>query len=205
MKGCILTLTQEEDFVTHTFNRSLLESIEQDVIIELLEDTIALLSDSDDMEPIIKKSLECRLRFRQSFLVAVEGADSRTSGEPIKCWSDLATFIPDLKCSTQFGQPVPSSFSVKVQRKLASTVPPRPIVQVSQEAAFEHLERLCVNASIAIEVLKYHDSHSLMVWHPRLRASQLIDYRHSYSSSRLASHNLRSMCAHYCNITSLRT
>lgn len=77
-------------------------------------------------------------------------------------------FIPDLKSSLPFGKSFPSSFSVKIQRKLASTVPPRPIVEVSQEAAFEHLERLCLDASVAVEVLKYYDSHSLMVSGPCL-------------------------------------
>ncbi len=157
---------QEEDFVTHTFNRSLLEGIEHGVIVELLESTIAFLAESEDVEPMLKKSLECRLRFRLQFLKTVEGADSRTSGDTRKLWIDLSDFIPDIKSSSPFGKPVPSSFSVKIQRKLASTVPPRPIVDVSHEAAFDHLERLCSDASIAVEVLKYHDSHSLMVCSP---------------------------------------
>ena len=41
-------------------------------------------------------------------------------------------------------------------------------MEVSQEAAFEHLERLCLDASVAVEVLKYYDSHSLMVSGPCL-------------------------------------
>ncbi|CAL3966943.1 unnamed protein product [Diplocarpon coronariae] len=154
---------EEEDFVTHTFNRSLLEGIEHEAIVGLLETTIKLL-DSEDMDPLMKKSLQFRLQFRLQFLATVEGADSRTSGDPKKLWLELAAFIPDLKSSTPYGKPMPSSFSVKVQRKLASTVPPRPIVQVSQEAAFDHLERLCLDASIAVEVLKYYDSHSLVTF-----------------------------------------
>lgn len=154
---------QEEDFVTHTFNRSLLESIEHDAIVDLLGTTITLLAGAEDIEPIVKKSLEHRLQFRLQFLTAVEAADSRTSQDPKKHWSDLSTFIPNLKQSSALGKSVPSSFSVKIQRKLASTVPPRPIVEVSKEDAFAHLERLCVDASIAVEVLNYYDSQSLIV------------------------------------------
>ncbi|KAH7370528.1 amino-acid N-acetyltransferase-like protein subunit Mak10 [Rhexocercosporidium sp. MPI-PUGE-AT-0058] len=155
---------EEEDFVAHTFNRSLLEGIEQEEIIGFLEETIALLADIDDMDPAVKKSLEYRLKFRLQFLQTVEGADSKSPGDTKRLWSDLSDFVPDLKRTLPLGKPFPSSFSVKIQRKLASTVPPRPIVQVSQEAAFEHLERLCLDASVAVEVLEYHGSHSLMTF-----------------------------------------
>jgi len=155
---------EEEDFVTHTFHRSLLEGIEHEAIVEFLDETITLLADTEDIEPLIKKSLECRLKFRLHFLRTVEAADSRTSESPKQLWLELLAFIPDLKSSLPFGKSFPSSFSVKIQRKLASTVPPRPIVEVSQEAAFEHLERLCLDASVAVEVLKYYDSHSLMTF-----------------------------------------
>ncbi|KAG4435336.1 hypothetical protein IFR05_009190 [Cadophora sp. M221] len=155
---------EEEDFVTHTFHRSLVEGIEHEKIVEFLDETIALLAGANDVEPMIKNALECRLKFRLQFLRTVEGADSTISGDTKRLWSDLASFIPDLKLSLPFGKPFPSSFSVKIQRKLASTVPPRPIVQVSQKAAFEHLERLCLDASVAVEVLKYSDSQSLMTF-----------------------------------------
>jgi hypothetical protein len=154
---------QEEDFVTHTFNRSLLEKIDHESILKLLGDTQNLLYSSQEMEPGVKKALSCRLIFRAQFLRIVEMADSRTSSNIKELWIGLLATLPDLKASTQLGKAVPSSFSVKIQRKLASTVPPRPIVLVSQEAAFDHLERLCRDASVVVEVLKYYDSHSLMV------------------------------------------
>jgi len=154
---------QEEDFVTHTFNRSLLESIDHELILKLLEETQELLTTSLEMASDVKKALGCRLRFRARFLKIVEIAESRTSTNIKDLWIDLLNALPGLKSSTGLGKAVPSSFSVKIQRKLASTVPPRPIVQVSQEAAFDHLERLCRDASVVVEVLKYYDSHSLMV------------------------------------------
>ncbi|KAI9052716.1 hypothetical protein LZ554_002992 [Drepanopeziza brunnea f. sp. 'monogermtubi'] len=155
---------EEEDFVTQTFNRSLLESIEHDAIVNLLGTTITLLLDADDIEPIMKRSIECRLQLRLQFLTAVEAADSRASKDSKKYWSELSASISDVKSSSAFGKPVPSSFSVKIQRKLASTVPPRPIVEVSQEDALSHLERLCSDASVAVEVLEYYDSHSLITF-----------------------------------------
>ena len=149
--------------MTHTFNRSLLESLDHTLILELLEQTTELLSKASAIPPEIKKALECRLRFRAAFLKTVETADSRTSTDIKTLWADLLAVVPNIKLSAWLGKPVPASFSVKLQRKLASTVPPRPIVQVSQEDAFDHLERLCRDGSAVVEVLKYYDSHSLMV------------------------------------------
>jgi hypothetical protein len=149
--------------VTHTFNRSLLENIDHESILKLLEETQELLSVSLEMGFDVKHALGCRLHFRARFLKIVEMAESRTSTNIKDLWNDLLATLPDIKSSTRLGKAVPSSFSVKIQRKLASTVPPRPIVQVSQEAAFDHLERLCRDASVVVEVLKYYDSHSLMV------------------------------------------
>jgi hypothetical protein len=63
----------------------------------------------------------------------------------------------------ELSKPIPESFSTKLQRKLGSTVPPRPVVDVAFDAAYKHLEQLCRDGQILTEVLDYHDSHSLMV------------------------------------------
>ncbi len=155
---------QEEDFVTHTFNRSLLEDLDHNSILKLVEDTIFLLSKFQELSPEIRDAIICRLRFRATFLRTVETADSRTSLEKTKAlWTELLASLPALKSSTKLGKAVPTAFSAKLQRKLASTVPPRPMVQISDEDAFDHLERLCQDGSIVVEVLDYHDSHSLVV------------------------------------------
>lgn len=156
-------IAQEEDFVTHTYNRSLLDQVDHVLILELLEDTIELLSGSDEIPLEVKDALCSRLQFRAKFLGVVEVAASRTA-EGIKAkWTELLSSLPQVTSSAKLGKPVPESFSVKVQRKLASTVPPRPIVNVSQDHAFEHLERLCRDAAAAVDVFEYRDSHSLFV------------------------------------------
>jgi hypothetical protein len=128
-----------------------------------LEKTIATLSADTDLQSELKDALIFRLRFRTVFLKTVELADSRAPSELKSLWIELATLSPQLRSTSKLGKPVPQSFSVKIQRKLASTVPPRPIVEVAQEAAYDHLDRLCCDGSIVVEVLEYYDSHSLMV------------------------------------------
>jgi hypothetical protein len=53
------------------------------------------------------------------------------------------------------GTPVPEAFSLKIQRRLASTVPPRPIVHISPEDALAHLKRLCQDAIDMQQMLDY--------------------------------------------------
>lgn len=140
-----------------------MEDIDAATIQLLLQDTIASLLNTDDISSDLQMALICRLRFRATFLKTVETADSRTSTETASLWLESLAFVPEMKSSTRFGRAVPTAFSSKLQRKLASTVPPRPIIHVSQEVAFKHLERLCQHGSMVLEVLKYHNSHSLLV------------------------------------------
>ena len=156
-------ILQEEDFVTHTFNRSLLDNLGHEAILQLLDETADLLSGSEEITKEIKDALYSRLQFRAKFLRIVDVAVSRTALGIKEMWTELQSSLPQIIYSAKLGKPVPDSFSVKVQRKLASTVPPRPIVEVSQDRAFEHLERLCRDAAVAVDVLEYHGSHSLFV------------------------------------------
>jgi hypothetical protein len=142
----------------------------------------------------MKDALACRLDFRETFLRTAEVADSRTSMEDIqKNWAELLGLLPFLKVSTNLGKKFPASFSVKLQRKLASTVPPRPIVHVSWEATCGQLERLCKDGAVAAEVLKYYDSHSLMVCCIPLllmKTNEIADFRLFISGTQTTAFNL---------------
>jgi hypothetical protein len=129
----------------------------------------------------VTDALGNRLRFRKEFLCAVRMADSQalfdwicqndqaapskeTEENPmVQQWKELLVCLDNVKSSTSLGNAGPSAFSVKLQRKLATTVPPRPIVQIGKEAAFDHLEQLCRHGSGAVEVLNLEDSHHIMV------------------------------------------
>lgn len=197
-------LVQEEDFVTHTFNRSLLENIDHSIIIEYLDTTISALS-SSALSPQMKDSLKCRLQFRSVFLNTVEIASSRSSWMVIRTiWEDLHELLPGIKSSSKLGKSVPNAFSVKIQRRLASTVPPRPIVQVGQEAAYDHFDRLCRDAALAAEVLQYYDSHSLLVGYTHQYVQcMLIRHRLLFLYFSPVNHNHRSTFVRYCSTTFL--
>ena len=147
---------------------SLLEDIEHTKILDFLRETAeVLIKDGAGFAPVLVEALSYRLEFRIRFLEAVELADSRTEASRLKSiWLELVPLCHKLNQSTslgKFGKACPNAFSVKIQRQLASTVPPRPIVEVSQEAAYDHLVRLCQDGSDMLDVLNYYDSHSMLV------------------------------------------
>ncbi|KAI1001414.1 hypothetical protein K3495_g6783 [Podosphaera aphanis] len=152
---------EEEDFVTHTYNRNLLENIELSLILQFLEETIKLVTASE-IGPNQKMALVDRLCFRASFLTAVEKADSRISAGGSTTWGEVLSKLPKIITSATYGISAPTAFSEKLQRNLSSTIPPRPIVQISQDNAIDHLKKLCLDASMAVNVFKYVDSHSLL-------------------------------------------
>ncbi|QSZ34101.1 hypothetical protein DSL72_005689 [Monilinia vaccinii-corymbosi] len=154
---------EEEDFATHTFHRNLLEGIDHDEILCFMEETRKLVLQTQALPEDTKEALATRLTFRHTFLRTVEIAESRSSVAKMY-WREVFLLIPDLRSSSQLAKPAPQSFSVKLQRKLASTVPPRPIVELSQQSAYEHLERMCKDGEIAVDILDYSDSHSLMTF-----------------------------------------
>lgn len=119
---------------------------------------------SETIEPRVRRALAQRLGFRFSFLTAVSTVEDRSIPfEVKKSWTAALESLPGLKSELELSKSVPEAFSAKLQRKLASTVPPRPVVTVEIGAAYAHLERLCQDGLIVTEVLNFHDSHSLMV------------------------------------------
>ena len=137
-------------------------------ITKFIDVTIHLLATSNSMDPRIKEALIQRLKYRSSLLNTVGIAEDRSSSEPLlSAWSSTLELLPGIKSERELAKPVPDSFSVKLQRKLASTVPPRPVVTIAFDDAYQHLERLCKDGLVVSEVLDFHDTSSLMVSSPK--------------------------------------
>lgn len=69
--------------------------------------------------------------------------------EALQAWTPIAMSVPEFKGTHSLGKSVPDSFSPKIQRTLASTVPPRPIVNFSFEDACEKLLQICADCEEA--------------------------------------------------------
>ncbi|KAF4123844.1 N-alpha-acetyltransferase 35, NatC auxiliary subunit [Geosmithia morbida] len=158
---------EEEDFVTNTYNRSLLSSVSTASIRHAIADAVDLLQ--RERTPIgnddIVEALSNRLILRDIFLSAAECPqyvdDPDTARKP---WTAGIALLPAIQRTHALGKPVDESFSVKLQRKLASTVPPRPIVQLSFDDAFGHLSRLFQDGQDVITVLNYTNTQCLLTF-----------------------------------------
>ncbi|GAB0135995.1 hypothetical protein EsDP_00004314 [Epichloe bromicola] len=158
---------EEEDFVPNTYNRTLLTGFPskevQDVLSRAVELVLSLKGSSipDDMAD----ALVSRLDLRSVFLTATESPQHMKEPSKAKApWDKALQILPRLGSTHSLASAVDDAFSMKLQRKLASTVPPRPIVQLNFDDAFGHLSRLFKDGSEVIGVLEYTDSQCLQTF-----------------------------------------
>ncbi|KAK9855574.1 NatC N(alpha)-terminal acetyltransferase [Penicillium brevicompactum] len=146
---------EEEDFVSQLYNRNLLSAIHISRFHELLDQATAWLAEQADIDQKLKDAIRCRLAFRHEFLSALdqdlEVLETRDTHNFESCLSELGPLTE----SVSLGKPIPEAFSLKIQRKLASTVPPRPMVNISCDDALAHLKRLCQDAIDMQQMLDY--------------------------------------------------
>ncbi|OAX84148.1 hypothetical protein ACJ72_01475 [Emergomyces africanus] len=183
---------EEEDFVTRVYNRSLLTDIESAPIQAIVDDALSWLetqkqTENGGIDEAIRDALVHRLLFRREFL---SGLDMDTlpakerSAEPF-----LAALrqIQLIEKSIPLGKPVAEAFSLKIQRRLASTVPPRPMVHVSAADSISHMTRFCQDAVDVQQILVYRGPYNLQtsVWALQSRKPQPCVYIRSLVQSLL--------------------
>lgn len=123
-----------------------------------------ILKEMSDVSAEVTKALDDRLHLRYTFLSAIDHVQYRTNPDLIKRpWQEAAATLKDIQTTHALGTPVPDACSAKLQRRLASTMPPRPIVELSFDDAFGHLTRLFADGLEVIDVLRYTDSQCLQV------------------------------------------
>lgn len=158
-----LIFEQEEDFVSHLYNRNLLSAFDLSHFHRLLDQATAWVAEQTDIDQNLKEAIRCRLAFRHQFLSALdqdlEVLETRSTKNFESCLSELGP----LTQSISLGKPVPEAFSLKIQRKLASTVPPRPMVHLSSDDALAHLKRLCQDAIDMQQMLDYTGPNNFKV------------------------------------------
>ncbi|KAI1128007.1 Mak10-domain-containing protein [Nemania abortiva] len=156
---------EEEDFVTNTYERNLLSHIPVSDVKGLLRNAITQLRAlSDDFPQEICVALESRLELRIAFLEAVDLSVIRNdiSEAPKLPWIQMRRLIDDIESQHKLAKLVPEAFSTKLQRRLASTMPPRPMVKLSFEECIAHFKRFFQNGNEVIDVLQYTDPQSLL-------------------------------------------
>lgn len=112
-------------------------------IYPLLDEAIAFIDqNSISLAKSIRDALLARLELRRLLLVATAFDIASDEQGQASCWKLCLNRLPALKSSRGLGISMESSISTKIQRRLASSVPPRPIVKTEFNDAYEFLERL---------------------------------------------------------------
>ena len=154
--------TQEEDFVSNLYHRNLLTQFDVAEIHNIINEALDYVSKLTNISIALRDALVIRLELRSYFLSAVQ-FDEIIDDHRVPWWDRCLRLIPALPKTTYLGMRVEASFSIKIQRRLASTVPPRPIVNISFDEAFAQLTRLCQNGKDAYRILNYRGGVNLMV------------------------------------------
>lgn len=160
--------------MSQLYNRNLLSTIDVADIRSLVDRAIKYLEESgDDIDAQVKQALIRRLRFRDRFLEAVSSTTEIVRASSKQNFVDALSFIRPIEESTTLGRAVEEAFSVKLQRRLASTLPPRPMVKIKFQDAIAFLRRLCQDAIDMHELFDYSCAYDLRV-RLRLRCSSTL-------------------------------
>ena len=116
-----------------------------------------------------------RLRWRRIFLEAVAAKLTIEEDCRVPNWTTCLEQLPEISQTAKLGRRVPEAWSVKIQRRLASSVPPRPIVSVDVSKALEFFEHLCADGIEAEKVLQCPKPSNIMVAATFLRHGNLAD------------------------------
>ncbi|KAJ4395377.1 N-alpha-acetyltransferase, non-catalitic subunit, partial [Didymella pomorum] len=195
IKGCdyvIAKITsrdyfEEEDFCTQTYNRVLYVSTPIDVFLRELDAAIEVMEDTDlELNDALRSAIIARLKFREDFLRALDL--DHPLEQMSSSWSPVLAGMTAIKATHQLGKSVPGAFSTKMQRRLASTVPPRPIVEFEFKDALDLLEHICVDCEEATRFIDLPQDpleYQSFLWAFASRSPAPLAYSRSYLSTLL--------------------
>lgn len=155
---------QEEDFVSNLYHRNLLSNFEAADIESLLKDSITYVNQQEELKTgEVQAALASRLEFRKAFLLAVKPMTVINGPNQAILWNSCLELLPTLLSTKHLGVAVNTAFSAKIQRRLASSVPPRPIVEIGFDDSYVYLTQLCQNGKEVYRVLDHPDGCNWMV------------------------------------------
>jgi hypothetical protein len=128
-----------------------------------LDRAIFWIDDQPAIDETLRSAIKARLEFRLKFLLGLQQDINIIQTRSVDHFEACLSLLPSMQQSSRAGQPVSEAFSWKIQRRLASTVPPRPMVTISLVDALAHLKRLFHDGIHLSQVLDYQGPHNLRV------------------------------------------
>jgi N-alpha-acetyltransferase 35, NatC auxiliary subunit len=150
---------QEEDFTSQIYHRELLPRVSTTEIYSLLADGLSYNATAS-IPSEMKNAIDKRLLFRRSILQAFE-QDTGPLKARTKASLSCISILHDVRETFHLGKPVKEAFSTKIQRSLASSVPPRPMVITDFPYALSHLETLCNDAADVDQIIETETGEDL--------------------------------------------
>lgn len=145
------------------YHRKLLDGFElADIYTEIEKATRYVSEETESMDISVRDALLDRLRLRKTLLSAVQ-PDGFLDHKRARLWETCLEIIPMLSHTHQLGVSSDDSFSIKIQRKLASSVPPRPIIKISFGETLARLNAICQDGKDAYRVLDSQTGTCLLV------------------------------------------
>lgn len=132
---------EEEDFVTQTFAQYMLNDFDHEDVIAEIRNAIDLLQQQDlpiDIKDALTRRLELRIHLLKAFdpLTPIQVIDKTPN------WKGVMQSVEAINSTIHVGKPKPDVFSERVQRHLASSTPPIPMIKTSWEEAYPRFKRL---------------------------------------------------------------
>ena len=149
--------------MTNLYHRDLLTNVDPPAIIDLLNQALEWLESVPALEEGCRGALRTRLRVRRAFLSAVDYETCSSSVSRPDLWKECVPLIATIRDTNDLGVSVQSAFSPKIQRRLASSVPPRPIVNIDFKDAYAFFVHTCTSAQEAFAILQCSRPFHIMV------------------------------------------
>jgi N-alpha-acetyltransferase 35, NatC auxiliary subunit len=187
-------IKQEEDFATQVYNRDMLRRVPVEEVVALMKHIKHNFEDQAGSLNSHQELLD-RLTFRINFLVLLLDASSGTI--EFDSVAILHAQIDRIKKSKSHTEPLHKAFSIKIQHRLASSVPPRPMVACPTEEALKFMDRFIRDIPATLELMSVTaatDLHTAL-WTFMSQAPTPCVYIRSLAQSFLSLHNR--MLGHY--------
>ncbi|OAL25921.1 hypothetical protein AYO22_04548 [Fonsecaea multimorphosa] len=157
-----LMYREEEDFAPQIYNRPLLHDFSVGEVMDSLEEAHGFVQKSNLSQPL-KRALKDRIDARSAFLRLFHSCELRERPASSTLEADLA-LIKAIEETSILGRPTPNvAFTLKMQRGLASSVPPRPMIVIEKEKSFSFFNQLLTDTTTAFQMLDITCSSDLLV------------------------------------------
>ena len=145
------------------YHRKLLDGFELADISTEIEEAIRYVSkETESIDISVRDALLDRLQLRKTLLSAVQ-PDGFSDHQRARLWERCLELVPTLSYTNKLGLSSDASFGTKIQRKLASSVPPRPIVKIGFDETLARLNAICQNGRDAYRILGSQTGSRLVV------------------------------------------